>query len=202
VDYITKPFKNALVTARVRTHIQIIHQMRMIERLGLVDPLTDIPNRRCFDDRIGVEWRRAIREQRPVAFMMMDVDKFKAYNDTYGHPQGDTLLKTIARIFTAAARRPGDMAARLGGEEFGVLLPDTGLEGALEIAEDIRSRVQAARIPTADGKITTVTISIGVVSQVPSVDAALEAFIAQADGYLYTAKKTGRNQVCSAKEKV
>jgi diguanylate cyclase (GGDEF)-like protein len=198
VDYITKPFKNAIVIARVKTHIQIVNQIRMIERLGLVDPLTDIPNRRCFDDRMAVEWRRAIRDKQPISFMMMDVDKFKTYNDTYGHPQGDTLLRSIAKIFAAVVRRPGDMAARLGGEEFGVLLPETGLEGALEIAEEIRSQVEAARIPAADGKtITSTTISIGVVSEIPSHDSTIEDFISQADRFLYAAKEGGRNRVCS-----
>jgi diguanylate cyclase (GGDEF)-like protein len=197
VDYIPKPFKNAIVLARVGTHIQIGQHIRVIERLGLIDSLTNIPNRRCFDDRLDIEWRRAIREKKPISFMMMDVDKFKNYNDTYGHPQGDTLLRTIANIFAAAARRPMDLAARLGGEEFGVLLPDTAMEGALEVAEEIRSQVEAARMPTADGStITTVTISIGIAAQVPGEESTIAAFIAQADANLYTAKETGRNRVC------
>jgi diguanylate cyclase (GGDEF)-like protein len=196
VDYISKPFKNHIVIARVHTHMQIVQHIRIIERLGLIDPLTNIPNRRCFDDRLGVEWRRATRERSPISFMMMDVDKFKNYNDTFGHPQGDTLLKTIAKIFNSAARRPGDLAARLGGEEFGVMLPGTGLEGALEIAEEIRSRVEDARIPTVDGNtITAVTISIGVTVHVPTDDSSVEVFLAQADKNLYVAKETGRNRV-------
>ncbi|MDR3343487.1 MAG: diguanylate cyclase [Treponema sp.] len=198
VDYITKPFKNAIVKARVKTHIQIVNQIRTIEWLGMVDGLTNIPNRRRFDDRIAIEWRRAMREQQPLSFMMMDVDKFKIYNDTYGHPQGDTLLKTIAKIFDATAMRPTDLAARLGGEEFGILLPQTELDAALRLAEKIRSDVEALRIPTADGKtITTTTLSIGLVSQIPTKSITLEEFIAQADRNLYTAKKKGRNQVCS-----
>jgi diguanylate cyclase (GGDEF)-like protein len=200
VDYITKPVKNAIVIARVKTHIQIVHQMRIIERLGLVDPLTDIANRRCFDDRIGIEWRRAVREEKPIAFLMMDVDKFKNYNDTWGHPQGDVLLKAMARIFTSAARRPGDLAARLGGEEFGVLLPDTELEAALKVAEYIRSRIEKKRIPVADGKMETgATISIGVVSLVPSRDMLIADFFSAADRYLYAAKEGGRNRICSDK---
>jgi diguanylate cyclase (GGDEF)-like protein len=198
VDYIAKPFKNAIVLARVRTQIRIVQQIRMIERLGLIDPLTDIPNRRCFDERFAMEWRRALREHKPVSFMMMDVDKFKTYNDVYGHPQGDVLLRTIARIFAAAARRPGDLAARLGGEEFGVLLPNTDLPTALGIAEEIRSGVAACRIPTAGGNDSTAaTISIGVASTVPSAETAMESLIKQADGFLYTAKETGRNRICS-----
>jgi diguanylate cyclase (GGDEF)-like protein/PAS domain S-box-containing protein len=198
VDYITKPFKNTIVLARVNTHIQIVRQIRMIERLGLVDPLTDIPNRRCFDDRLDIEWRRAVRDKKPLSFMMMDVDKFKSYNDTYGHPQGDVLLKALARIFSSAARRPGDLAARLGGEEFGVLLPDTAMEAALEIAEEIRARVEAVRVAAADGKTETrTTISIGVVCEIPTADTIPRDFISQADKRLYAAKEGGRNRVCS-----
>jgi diguanylate cyclase (GGDEF)-like protein len=197
VDYITKPFKNAIVLARVRNQIQILEHIRTIEQLGLIDPLTGIPNRRCFDDRIGIEWRRAVREKQPISFMMLDVDKFKVYNDTYGHPQGDVLLKTIAKIFTALARRPGDLAARLGGEEFGVLLPETNLESALKIAEEIRSEVEHTEVPSAAG-LTRTTLSIGVVSQIPTTENTSADFISQADQHLYQAKESGRNRVCSA----
>jgi PleD family two-component response regulator len=114
VDYITKPFKNPIVLARVRTHIQIVRQIRTIEQLGLIDGLTNVSNRRCFDDRMELEWRRAKREKKPIAFLMMDVDKFKIYNDTYGHPQGGVLLKSIVKIFSAAAMRTTDLVARLG----------------------------------------------------------------------------------------
>jgi diguanylate cyclase (GGDEF)-like protein len=198
VDYIAKPFKNAIVIARVKTHIQIVHQFRMIEQLGLVDPLTNIPNRRCVDDRIAIEWRRALRNGKSISFMMMDVDKFKTYNDTWGHPQGDVLLKTICRIFTSVTRRPGDLAARLGGEEFGVLLPDTDIEAALKVAEEIRSRVESCRIPTADRKTETrTTISIGVASAVPSNEMLIADFISAADRCLYAAKENGRNRIKS-----
>jgi diguanylate cyclase (GGDEF)-like protein len=170
----------------------------MIERIGLVDPLTDIPNRRCFDDRLAGEWRRAQREKKTVSFMMMDVDKFKNYNDTWGHPQGDALLKVFSHIFAESVRRPGDLAARLGGEEFGVLLPDTSLKGAMEIAEEIRARVESATVPTADGKtLTSATISIGVASAVPGDGITPQELLSQADRCLYKAKEGGRNRVCS-----
>jgi diguanylate cyclase (GGDEF)-like protein len=197
VDYITKPFKNAIVLARVRTHIQIVQQIRTIERMGLMDPLTDIPNRRCFDEHFDREWRRSIREQKPISFLMMDLDKFKNYNDTYGHPQGDVLLKTVAKIFCAEAKRSADLAARIGGEEFGVILPDTDLESALIVAEKIRSNVEAARAPTIDGEMTSITISIGVNSIIPGRTDLSADFISKADEYLYEAKNTGRNKICS-----
>jgi diguanylate cyclase (GGDEF)-like protein len=199
VDYITKPFKSAIVLARVRTHIQIVQQMRTIERLGLIDPLTNIANRRSFDDRVELEWRRSIRKKSPISFLMMDLDNFKRYNDTYGHPQGDALLRTVAGIFGAEAKRSSDLAVRLGGEEFGVLLPDTDLDGALDIAERIRRSVEAARIPTADGNAwTSATVSIGAVSAIPSENDALRDFIEKADENLYRAKNTGKNKVCGA----
>jgi diguanylate cyclase (GGDEF)-like protein len=198
VDYIKKPFKNAIVKARVFTHLEIVRQMRIIERLGLTDPLTDIPNRRSFDDRITMEWRRAIREKRPISFLMMDIDKFKDYNDTYGHLQGDTLLKAVAGVFVVQAKRPADLPVRLGGEEFGLLLPETSLESALVIAEAIRADIEALRIPTADGgEITTTTISIGVVSAIPEENNSIKDFIIRADENLYVAKASGRNKFCA-----
>ncbi|MDR0476281.1 MAG: diguanylate cyclase, partial [Treponema sp.] len=197
VDYICKPFNTAIVMARVKTHIQIVHQMRTIERLGLVDPLTDIPNRRCFDDRILVEWRRAQRAGSSISLLTLDVDKFKDYNDTWGHPQGDVLLKTVSHIFTLATRRPGDISARVGGEEFCILLSDTNLEAALKIAEDIRSQIEQLIIPTPDRAVTTrVTISIGVASCVPDKNVDVADFVSDSDKNLYKAKQQGRNRVC------
>jgi diguanylate cyclase (GGDEF)-like protein len=196
VDYIKKPFKNAIVKARIRTHMQIVLQMKAIERLGLTDPLTNMPNRRKFDDRISMEWRRAIREKKPISLLMMDIDKFKLYNDTYGHPQGDRMLQAAARIFIRRVRRPADLPARLGGEEFAMLLPDTKLAAASSIAEDIRAEMQALRVPTADeSAMTGATISIGIASAIPKEGNSMIEFIAMADENLYRAKARGRNQV-------
>jgi diguanylate cyclase (GGDEF)-like protein len=195
VDYIKKPFKGAIVKARVNTHLQIVRQMHTIEELSMTDPLTGLPNRRRFDDHMQAEWKRAIRAKTPISFMMMDIDKFKTYNDTYGHPQGDRLLQATAKIFMSSIQRPGDLAARLGGEEFGLLLPETDLDGALHVAERIRAAIEANRVPTADGDMTTATISIGVVSLQPESSDTIPAFLTQADNNLYTAKETGRNRV-------
>jgi diguanylate cyclase (GGDEF)-like protein len=198
VDYIIKPFRNAIVLARIKTHIQIIRQMRVIERTGLVDALTDIPNRRSFDNRIEMEWKRCARIQKPISFLMMDLDKFKSYNDSYGHQQGDALLKTVAKVFASSARRPSDMAARLGGEEFGVLLPETDSSGAAVIAEKIRKNVESLRIPTSDGKtITTATVSIGINTTIPHEKDLIREFLVKADENLYAAKNSGRNKICS-----
>jgi diguanylate cyclase (GGDEF)-like protein len=147
VDYIFKPFKNTIILARVRTHIQIVQYIRMIEHLNRMDPLTGIPNRRCFDERMIIEWKRAVRENKPVSLMMIDMDKFKNYNDTYGHPQGDALLQAISKFFVSIARRPLDVAAQLGGEEFGILLPDTPADIANALAEKVQVRVENTSIP-------------------------------------------------------
>jgi diguanylate cyclase (GGDEF)-like protein len=199
VDYIFKPFKTAIILARVNTQLQIVNQIRMIERIGMVDALTDIPNRRCFDDRISIEWRRSLRTGNPLSLLMIDVDKFKIYNDTWGHPQGDTLLKALSRIFASAARRPGDLAARIGGEEFSLLLPDANLEAAVCVAEDIRAQVEHLTIPIADGITgTKITVSIGVGSCTPEKEIQIAQFISETDKKLYKAKELGRNRVCDS----
>ncbi|MDR1901001.1 MAG: diguanylate cyclase [Treponema sp.] len=198
VDYIMKPFSSSIVKARVRTHMEIVRQMRAVERLGLTDPLTNISNRRSFDDRLNMEWRRAIREKKPISCLMIDIDNFKNYNDTYGHQQGDILLKKIAKIFSSRARRPADLPARLGGEEFGMLFPDTDGEAAVSIAEGIRSDVEALRVPIAGGEgVSAATISIGVVSAAPGRNAPVKDFISLAGEYLYAAKRAGKNRVRS-----
>ncbi|MDR0858992.1 MAG: diguanylate cyclase [Oscillospiraceae bacterium] len=195
VDYITKPFKNGIVRARVNTHMQILRYIRTIERLGLVDPMLYIANKRSFDVRFVQEWRKSGREQAPISFMMIDIDKFKSYNDTYGHPQGDILLQNAARVFRTAAKRPSDLAARLGGDEFGVLLPNTSAEEALAIAESIRAEIDALRIPTNNGTNTVTTVSIGLTTHIPKEDEDTKDFLSKTQKNLHLSKTTGRNKI-------
>lgn len=196
VDYIKKPFKNAIVRARVNTQMHIIRQMQTIERMGLIDALTGVSNRRAFDNQIQHEWRRAIRQQSEISMMMLDIDKFKSYNDTYGHPQGDLMLQSVANALKSSLRRSTDMLYRYGGEEFAVLLPDTDLEGALVVAEHMRESVEKTQVPCFDRKIVTnATVSIGVTSARPAETELLSDFIERADRMLYQAKGDGRNQV-------
>lgn len=198
VDYIAKPIRESIVRARVKNHIQIVNQMRMIERVGMIDALTEIPNRRSFDEKMQNEWTRCSREKAPLSLVMIDVDKFKVYNDTYGHPQGDALLKTVAKTIADTLKRPADMAARWGGEEFAVLLPNTPLDGAVLIAESIRQNIEAAVIPLEKGgKPTRVTASLGVACIIPHPDNSLKELTSAADKLLYAAKQSGRNRVCS-----
>jgi len=197
VDYITKPFRDPIVRARVKTHLRMAEYIREIERFGMMDPLTGLPNRRSLDARVNVEWGRAVREKEPLSAMMIDVDNFKAYNDTYGHMQGDVLLQTVAMVFAKTVRRAGDFVARWGGEEFTVLLPNTDREAAVNIAELIRANVEGTLVPRPNGEATHVTVSIGVNTKAPENDTTVSEFLVKADNLLYDAKRTGKNKVCA-----
>ena len=200
VDYIAKPFNKAIIKARVNTHIRILDQMRTIEQIGLIDPLTRVENRRGFETRICAEWGRSMREQTPVAMLMMDIDRFKDYNDTYGHQQGDAVLKAFTDTVSKSLLRSVDSVARWGGEEFVILLPDTGADGAAEVAERVRANVEALDIATEDGSVTKITVSIGVHSIVPTADDSIKECIEKADQALYKAKQAGRNRVVTSSD--
>jgi len=199
-DYIVKPLKPAPVQARIRYHLKIVNQLRALEGISLTDPLTGLPNRRSFEDRLEMEWRRAIREQKPISYLISDIDNFKIFNETYTQERGDTLLRTVSGVFIAWTKRPADHPARLGGEEFGVLLPDTDEKAALNIAEGIRQDIEVLRIPVKEGekdgeKTNPVTISIGACSNIPQRNDPVIDFVTRANGALYEAKKAGRNRV-------
>ncbi|MCL2088207.1 MAG: diguanylate cyclase [Oscillospiraceae bacterium] len=199
-DYISKPFSSAIVKLRVQNQIKILNQLRTIERISMIDQLTDLPNRRSFETRLDLEWKRALREQRPISILMIDVDRFKNYNDTYGHQQGDAALQAMAETLlsdSGALRRPGDFAARWGGEEFIVLLPDTDRQGAISVAEQIRINIADTPIPChrSENKETRITVSIGANTCDNDSTQTIDEFISKADMALYRAKKEGRNRV-------
>jgi len=195
-DYITKPFLDVLVKARVKTQINNVRQRREIERLSMTDALTGISNRRGFDLRLSIEWAHAIREKTPLAIMLIDLDKLKDYNDAYNHTQGDLMLKSVARFLVSAIKRSQDIAARIGGDEFAILLPNTELQPAAEIAQTLRKNIEASRIVTIDGDLTTMTISAGVACIRPVPEDNVEDFVQIADNRLYRAKNMGRNMIC------
>jgi diguanylate cyclase (GGDEF)-like protein len=177
----------------------LVDRIIELSTLGMRDQLTGLPNRRSFDRRLDSEWKRAIREKHPLSFLIMDIDKFKVYNDTYGHQQGDVVLQTVAKTLPAPIRRVIDFAARWGGEEFVILRPPTDSEGAMHVAEMVRLAVESTEIPSLDGgQAKKVTISIGVSTQRPTPEGTIADLIAHADEALYQAKETGRNRVCRA----
>jgi diguanylate cyclase (GGDEF)-like protein len=193
-DYITKPFRNAIVKARVKTQLQVVEYIRALERIGMVDALTDLPNRRAFDRQLQNEWGRAKREKIPISVMVLDIDKFKTFNDTYGHAQGDVVLQYVAKEFKDTLKRPADYAARWGGEEFVILLPHTDMEGALIISELVRANIEKLEIPYSS-KPLSVTVSIGLNCEVPPRFSTPSEFLSRADKALYAAKEGGRNRV-------
>ncbi|MCL2411053.1 MAG: diguanylate cyclase [Treponema sp.] len=194
-DYITKPFSDNVVKLRVQNQIQIINQFRFIEHHGMIDQLTNIPNRRGFDNRLQIEWNHAIREKTPISILMMDIDNFKYLNDTYGHQWGDIVLQKTAEVFLSSLKRSGDLVARWGGEEFVVLLPNTPQSGAIDIAERIRVNLENTMIPYTSDQVLKITISIGVNSLIPLQSTSVSDFISDADKRLYHVKQTGKNGV-------
>ena len=168
---------------------------RALDRVSREDPLTSLANRRAFDEVLHKEWERAKRDQQGIALLYMDVDFFKLYNDTYGHNIGDVCLRRVAQTIKQALRRPADLAARYGGEEFVVLLPNTDLEGAMDVAQRIIKHIDALALPHSRSKVASfVTLSIGVTYLIPTNQNTLTAFLAKADAALYKAKENGRHQ--------
>lgn len=202
-DYIAKPFFPTIVRARVRNHVNLKIKTDLLEKLSLRDGLTDIPNRRSFNERLAEEWARATRKQEPLSLAMMDIDHFKRYNDHFGHGAGDDCLRRVARALPGVLSRPADFVARYGGEEFVVLLPDTEPAGALAIAEQLRQVVEALAIPHAAGtSYPMVTLSIGVATRPPGTDITGEQLLKAADEALYQAKAQGRNRACQSSTSV
>jgi diguanylate cyclase (GGDEF)-like protein len=197
VDYITKPFKEAIVKARVRTHLELKRQRDLLEQLTQVDALTGISNRRACDDRLAEEWRRAVRSGGALACLMIDVDHFKAFNDTYGHLAGDDCLRKVASVLDAELRRAGDFLARYGGEEFCGLVAGADSASLAELGERLRAAVAALCIPHASSPTAPwVTVSIGVACTQPTREGLPSDLIAAADRQLFAAKGQGRNRVC------
>ncbi len=216
-DYIAKPPARLELLARVRACLRLKREIdrrkaleqesfevtrlldaayQRLQYISFLDGLTEIANRRRFDEFIDLEWRRALRSSTPMSLIMIDIDFFKAYNDSYGHQSGDDCLKRVANALNTALNRPGDLAARYGGEEFAVVLAGTHPAGAAAVAEALRSRVEGLDIPHAGSRVSDrVTISLGVASMVPVRESSPADLISKADRALYEAKRGGRNRV-------
>ena len=195
VDYMVKPFVDEIVRLRVGLHIKLLEQMRFIENSTLYDSLTGIYNRQCFNTTLDREWEYAIENGQCISLIMLDIDKFKAFNDTYGHLGGDKCLIAVAK---ALGIRDFDTVFRWGGEEFAVLLPNAPLTTASGIAERLRRSVEENQVEYEKGKFTNVTISLGVGTIFPTEKDKAQDFCSAVDKLLYKAKENGRNRAETA----
>lgn len=182
--------------ASVQKMNQELHELNTkLHRLANLDGLTEVANRRCFDDCLEQEWRRLSREEKPISLILGDIDYFKRFNDTYGHLQGDDCLKQVAKALSKGVHRPADLVARFGGEEFAVLLPNTPAFGAMQVAQKILEEIRQLQIPhKASQAKPYVTMSLGVATVIPSLDLPPKTLIDTADGYLFQAKNQGRDR--------
>ena len=203
VDYITKPYKKIELLARIRSMLKLNHEInchkahekelkeltlqletsnKLLEHLSYRDSLTGIANRRYFDEFIEQEWKRAVREVYPISLIFVDIDHFKAFNDTYGHPAGDEYLKQVARVLTNSIKRPADVVSRYGGEKFIAVLPGTDAEGVISVAELMKANVDGLGIEHSSSQVTNhVSVSIGVATTVPDRYNTPTRLIANAD---------------------
>lgn len=220
MDYITKPIHWAVLRQRVRRILQtnwamkelrrkieqvgmlmadLEHANRELQRLASIDSLTQIANRRAFDDYLQQQWQQLAKEQRPIALILCDIDFFKAYNDTFGHQAGDECLKQVATIIRCVLRRPDDLAARYGGEEFAVVLPNTEIQEAVRVAQRIQDELRTVTHQLASPICSPLTLSFGVAGTVPTPEISLNVLVGKADKALYQAKLAGRDRIiCSS----
>lgn len=169
---------------------------QQLQKLAILDGLTGIANRRYFDLVLENEWQRLAREQQPLSLILCDIDYFKAYNDTYGHQQGDRCLQQVAQVLKQSSRRPADLVARYGGEEFALILPRTNAPGALFLAHRIIRQLTQKALPHCQSQVSKiVTLSIGIATKIPDAKQPSSTIIEIADNLLYKAKKAGRNQL-------
>ncbi len=200
VDYITKPFHPVIVKARVNTHIKLYHYRRQAEQQSMTDQLTGIANRRKYDRYSIIKWREAVRLQIPFSICIFDIDNFKVYNDTFGHPAGDQVIAAIAKTVSSYLKRSTDFFARYGGEEFVALSMDDHSEKMFAHLKKIRQAIEDLHIPHNPEVSEWVTASVGGMTVVPPAEGDYAVFLQLADTMLYDAKRYGRNQVVWADE--
>ena len=194
LDFLVKPFNPILTLARIKLHLAQVKEHRRLSSLSMTDGLTKIANRRYFDEFYSAEWRRACREHGSLGLIMMDIDHFKAFNDHYGHLEGDECLTLVAQKLKSVVQRPRDFVARFGGEEFIVLLPSIQPEGVTVVAERLKKALASLMIPHAYSTAGQyVSLSMGLAWCEPDNDFRPDQLVAAADEALYSAKDAGRN---------
>ena len=182
------------ITARKQVEMALQEANHKLELLANLDGLTQVANRRCFNERLQREWSRLAREQQPLSLILFDVDKFKSYNDYYGHLAGDDCLIKIAQALQQQVHRPADLVARYGGEEFAILLPNTDLAGGINVAANIQQIIHNLAIPHQHSNVKDiVTVSLGIASLIPTLEVPPDTLVAHADQALYQAKEYGRD---------
>ena len=222
-DYITKPFEISEVIARIDSQLQIsrlkielkaknarlereLLKRQLVEKkllnlnhqlgkLAAIDALTQVANRRIFDEFLTREWQRGQREQRDLALILCDLDYFKLYNDNLGHQSGDFCLRKVAQTMTKTVKRPADLVARYGGEEFAIILPQTSAQNALQVAEKIRLKVKQLSLPHPESPVSDyVSLSLGISCVIPQPEHNTKQLLLAADKALYQAKRQGRDR--------
>lgn len=193
-QFFTYPDEIDLLLLRLSTHIQRLTYLQTLESLSVSDALTGLFNRRKFDQELDVAWRQGKRQKSQCSLLLVDVDFFKRFNDSYGHLAGDQCLRELAQVFQASAVRPHDSVARIGGEEFAVILPDTPLVGAQYVAKQIIEAVFEKNILNEETPLGRVSVSIGIACVQPNDTRKLSQWQQNADDALYNAKESGRNQ--------
>jgi len=222
VDYLFKPIEPVILQSKVRVFIELYNQKKLVEEqskllqlrikelselradndrlenLSFCDGLTGISNRRQFDQYLEISFKNSLRSGKPLSLIMADIDYFKTYNDNYGHLKGDECLIKVAKTMVSSVKRPLDLVARFGGEEFAVILSETDINGAIIVAENLRKNIEALALKHEYSSVVPyITISLGVTTIMPSHLYSIEEFINRADKALYKAKSSGRNNVVS-----
>lgn len=185
-----------MVNTLSESNQQLQNANEKLETLTLEDALTELHNRRYFEMQLEFEWKRESREKKILTLMVIDIDYFKLYNDTYGHAEGDVCLKSVAQVLQSSLHRSSDIIARIGGEEFVVMLPNIDVDGAMTLANQMQDKLHDAKLTHATSPLgDNVTVSIGIASVLPDENATALGLFKAADKALYKAKTKGRNQV-------
>lgn len=197
-DYITKPINETVLKARVNLQIKLIRQTELLSNLARIDGTTEVNNRRAFDDHLQTEWNRSQRDQTPISLCLLDIDFFKQYNDTYGHPAGDDCLRNLAKCLKTNFQRGSDFVARYGGEEFAIILNKTDAAMSEHLIQKLLDDFIEFKILHEKSTVSEfVTFSAGISSIVPRGNTTPEMLLASADKQLYKAKAAGRARVCA-----